>query len=153
VNSIYMFREKWFIFALISMFIVTLIDLTKKFILDKKMINPTELIIYSAMVLGIIGFFHFLTDKKCRPVGKMNKNLFFILLLIGILAYLFNIAFTKSIFLAPEVSLTGVIISLNIIFVYMFSSIFFEKSPKFNFDVLFGLILILSGVNIISRKF
>jgi uncharacterized membrane protein len=148
-----MFREKWFIFALLSMFIVTLIDLTKKFILDEKMINPTELIIYSAMVLGIIGFFHFLTDKKCRPIGKMNKNLFFILVVIGILAYLFNIAFTKSIFLAPEASLTGVIISLNIIFVYMFSSIFFKKSPKFNFDVLVGLILILSGGNIISRKF
>lgn len=148
-----MFREKWFLFALLSMFIVALIDLTKKFILDTKMINANELIIYSAMVLGIIGFLHFLTDKKCRSVGKMNKNLIFILLLIGIFAYLFNIAFTKSIFLAPEVSLTGMIISLNIIFVYMFSSIFFENSPKFNFDVLFGLILILSGINIISRKF
>jgi len=146
------FREKWFIFALLSMFIVTIIDLSKKFILDKKMINPNELIIYSAMLLGIIGFFHFLSDKKCRSVEKIDKRLFFILPLIGILAYAFNIVFTKSIFLAPDVSLTGAIISLNIVFVYLFSSFFFEKSPKFNFEVLFGIILLLIGVNIISRN-
>tara|TARA_B110000977_G_C10980543_1_gene455961 strand:- start:464 stop:919 length:456 start_codon:yes stop_codon:yes gene_type:complete len=148
-----LFSGNWFIFALLSMFFVVLIDLIKKYILDKNIIKPTELMIYSAMVLGFMGFLHFLYDKNCRPIGKIDRRLFFILLLIGILAYLFNITFTKSIFLAPDVSLTGIIISLNIVFIYLFSSLFFEKSPEFNFEVLFGILLIVIGINIISRKF
>tara|TARA_B110000208_G_scaffold51095_1_gene67179 strand:+ start:704 stop:1159 length:456 start_codon:yes stop_codon:yes gene_type:complete len=148
-----LFSGNWFIFALLSMFLVVFIDLIKKYILDKNIVNPTELMIYSAMVLGFMGFLHFLYDKNCRPIGKIDRRLFFILLLIGILAYLFNITFTKSIFLAPDVSLTGIIISLNIVFIYLFSSLFFEKSPEFNFEVLFGILLILIGINIISRKF
>ena len=148
-----LFSGNWFIFALLSMFLVVFIDLIKKYILDKNIIKPTELMIYSAMVLGFMGFLHFLYDKNCRPIGKIDRSLFFILLLIGILAYLFNITFTKSIFLAPDVSLTGIIISLNIVFIYLFSSLFFEKSPEFNFEVLFGILLIVIGINIISRKF
>jgi len=148
-----LFSGNWFIFALLSMFFVVLIDLIKKYILDKNIIKPTELMIYSAMFLGFMGFLHFLYDKNCRPIGKIDRRLFFILLLIGILAYLFNITFTKSIFLAPDVSLTGIIISLNIVFIYLFSSLFFEKSPEFNFEVLFGILLIAIGINIISRKF
>ena len=146
------FREKWFIFALFSMILVTVIDLTKKFILDKKMINTNELTSYSAIILGIFGFLHFLLDKKCRSIKKIDKRLFFILFFIGILAYLFNIVFTKSIFLTPEVSLTGIIISTSVVFMYMFSSLFFENSPEFNFEVLIGIILIIIGVNIISLK-
>jgi drug/metabolite transporter (DMT)-like permease len=148
-----LFREEWFIFALSSMFLVVFIDLIKKYILDKKIITPIELAIYSAMFLGLMGFLHFLYDKNCRSLFKMDMSLFLILLLIGILAYLFNITFTKSIFLAPDVSLTGIIISLNILFIYLFSSLFFEKSPKFNFEVLFGILLIIIGINIISKKF
>ena len=148
-----LFSGNWFIFALLSMFLVVFIDLIKKYILDKNIIKSTELMIYSAMVLGFMGFLHFLYDKNCRPIGKIDRSLFFILLLIGILAYLFNITFTKSIFLAPDVSLTGIIISLNIVFIYLFSSLFFEKSPEFNFEVLFGILLIVIGINIISRKF
>jgi len=148
-----LFSGNWFIFALLSMFLVVFIDLIKKYILDKNIIKPTELMIYSAMFLGFMGFLHFLYDKNCRPIGKIDRRLFFILLLIGILAYLFNITFTKSIFLAPDVSLTGIIISLNIVFIYLFSSLFFEKSPEFNFEVLFGILLIVIGINIISRKF
>jgi len=44
-----LFREEWFIFALSSMFLVVFIDLIKKYILDKKIITPIELAIYSAM--------------------------------------------------------------------------------------------------------
>jgi len=147
------FGKKWFNYALLAMIIVTLIDLIKKFILDKKMVNTDELIIYSAMFVGIFGFLHFLSNQNCRSIGKINKKIFFILFFCGILGYLFNICFTKSIFLAPDVSLTSIIISLNIVFVYLFSSMFFKTSPEFNYDVLFGLILIIIGVNIISRKF
>ena len=147
------FGKKWFNYALLAMIIVTLIDLIKKYILDKKMVNTDELIIYSAMFVGIFGFLHFLSNQNCRSIGKINKNLFFILFFCGILGYLFNICFTKSIFLAPDVSLTSIIISLNIVFVYLFSSMFFKTSPEFNYDVLFGIILIIIGVNIISRKF
>lgn len=141
------------VYICIIIYVVVLIDLIKKYILDKNIIKPTELMIYSAMFLGFMGFLHFLYDKNCRPIGKIDRRLFFILLLIGILAYLFNITFTKSIFLAPDVSLTGIIISLNIVFIYLFSSLFFEKSPEFNFEVLFGILLIAIGINIISRKF
>tara|TARA_B110000444_G_scaffold257067_1_gene294780 strand:- start:3329 stop:3778 length:450 start_codon:yes stop_codon:yes gene_type:complete len=147
------FGKKWFNYALLAMIIVTLIDLIKKYILDKKMVNTDELIIYSAMFVGIFGFLHFLSNQNCRSFGKINKNLFFILFFCGILGYLFNICFTKSIFLAPDVSLTSIIISLNIVFVYLFSSMFFKTSPEFNYDVLFGIILIIIGINIISRKF
>jgi uncharacterized membrane protein len=147
------YTKKWFIFALLAMIIVTFIDLVKKYILDKKMLNTDELIIYSAIIMGIIGFFHFLSNNKCRSIGKIDKNLFFILFFISILAYLFSVFFTKSIFLAPDVSLTNIIIGLNIVFVYIFSSLFFETSPEFNYYVLLGIILIIIGVNIISRKF
>lgn len=147
------YTKKWFNFALLAMIVVTLIDLIKKYILDKKMLNTDELIIYSAIFGGIIGFLHFLSNKNCRSIEKINKKLFFILFFLGVLAYLFSVFFTKSIFLAPDVSLTNIIIGLNIVFVYIFSSLFFEKSPDFKFDVLLGILLIIFGINIISRQF
>jgi len=113
------FGKKWFNYALLAMIIVTLIDLIKKYILDKKMVNTDELIIYSAMFVGIFGFLHFLSNQNCRSIGKINKNLFFILFFCGILGYLFNICFTKSIF-------------LYILFLNMISLNFWEITSRVN---------------------
>ena len=83
----------------------------------------------------------------------MKGNLFLILIAIGLIGYIFTIAFTHSIDLSPDVTLVAMIVSLNIIFIYCISSVFFEKSPKFNIDVFFALVLIVIGINIIAKKF
>ena len=144
------FKEKWFIYSVFALFFVIIIDLIKKNILDKNIIKPNELIIYTAIIMGIIGIFNLYFDTKCINPIKLNIKIILILVLLSILSYFFNIAFINSINLAPEASLTGMIVSLNIIFIYIFSSLFFKKSPKFNWKVLIGFIITCLGINIIT---
>ena len=99
--------------------------------------------------MGVIGGCHFIHSKECRNFNKFDNNICFLIILIGVISYLFNIFFTNSIKLVPNAGFTGIIISLNIIFIYLFSSLFFEKSPIFNFKIFFGLISIVFGINIV----
>jgi membrane-associated HD superfamily phosphohydrolase len=147
------FKGEWFLLALVGMFLICIIDLSKKYILDKNMIKTNELVIYSAILAGLIGVLHFLFGKKCRSPNKFDVNILILLFGLAIAAYLFNLSFIYSISLAPDVSLTGMILSLNIVLVYLFSSFFFTSSPGFNLDVFFGLIMIVGGINIIANNF
>jgi len=147
------FKGKWFILAVMCLFLAAIIDLSKKYILDKNIIKPNELVIYTTIGIGFFGLIHFFCDKKCRSPKKLNGKLLLLLLLLGFIGYSFSIAFTHAIKLSPDVTLVGMIVSLNIILLYLISSIFFESSPKFNMDILFALVLIIIGINIISKKF
>lgn len=147
------FKGKWFILAVACLFLAAIIDLTKKYILDKDIVKPNEMVIYTTIAIGFFGLIHFFCDKKCRSPKKINSKLLLLLLFLGFIGYSFSIAFTHAIKLSPDVTLVGMIVSLNIILLYLGSSIFFEKSPSFNFDVFFALILIIIGINIISKKF
>tara|TARA_B100000795_G_scaffold269545_2_gene259255 strand:- start:731 stop:1180 length:450 start_codon:yes stop_codon:yes gene_type:complete len=147
------FKGEWFVLALFGMLLICIIDLSKKYILDKNIIKTNELVIYSTILVGLIGVFHFLFEKKCRYPNKFDMKILILLFGLAIAAYLFNLAFIRSISLAPDVSLTGMILSLNIVLVYLFSSFFFTSSPGFNIDVFFGLILIVGGINIIANNF
>ena len=117
------------------------------------MIKPNEMVIYVAIIIGLFGLCNYIYDNDCRGIHQMNKKLFLILIIIGLIGYSFTIAFTHAIKLSPDVTLVGMIVSLNIILLYLVSSIFFESSPKFNMNIFFALILILIGINIISKKF
>ena len=147
------FQGIWFKLAIVSLFFASFIDLSKKYILDNKMIKPNELVIYTTIIIGLFGLCNYFYDKKCRPISQMKGNLFLILIAIGLIGYIFTIAFTHSIDLSPDVTLVAMIVSLNIIFIYCISSVFFEKSPRFNIDVFFALVLIVIGINIIAKKF
>ena len=147
------FKGAWFILAVIAMFIAVIIDSSKKIILDKNMIKPNELVIYSTMGIGLFGLLHFCCDKKCRSPKKFNTKMLSLLIFFGIVGYAFSLVFTHSMKLSPDVTLVAMIVSLNIVFIYLISSIFFEKSPKFNVNVFLGLILIIIGINIISKNF
>jgi len=147
------FKGKWFILAVTAMFIVVILDAGKKYILDLRLLNPNELIIYTSIGIGIFGLLHYFCDKKCRTLVQFNSKIILFLFMLALMGYLFNVVFVNSINLSPDVTLVGLIVSLNIIFIYLISSIFFEKSPSFNFDVFFGLILTLIGINIISKNF
>ena len=76
-----------------------------------------------------------------------------LLIFFGVVGYAFSLIFTYSMKLSPDVTLVAMIVSLNVIFIYLISSLFFEKSPNFNVNVFLGLILILIGINIISKNF
>jgi uncharacterized membrane protein len=147
------FEGTWFILAVIAMFIAVIIDSSKKIILDKNMIKPNELVIYSTMGIGLFGLLHFFCDKKCRSPTKFNTKMLSLLIFFGVVGYAFSLVFTHSMKLSPDVTLVAMIVSLNIIFIYLISSLFFEKSPDFNVNVFLGLILILIGINIISKNF
>ena len=49
------FNGKWFILAVICLFLVAIIDLSKKYILDKNIINPNEMVIYTTIIIGFFG--------------------------------------------------------------------------------------------------
>ena len=147
------FSGKWFILAVIAMFLIVIMDAGKKYILDLKLLNTSELIIYTSIGIGIFGLLHYFYDKKCRILMQFNRKVILFLFMLALIGYLFNIVFVNSINLAPDVTLVAMIVSLNIILIYLISSIFFEKSPRFNFDVFFGLILTLIGISIIAKKF
>jgi len=147
------FKGKWFILAVICMFLVVIIDSSKKFILDKNMIKPNELVIYSTIGIGLFGLIHFFYDKECRPPTEFNTKMLLLLIFFGFIGYAFSLIFIHSMKLSPDVTLVAMIVSLNIIFMYLISSIFFKSSPGFNIGVFVGLFLIVTGINIISNNF
>jgi hypothetical protein len=147
------FKGKWFILAIIAMFIVVMIDSSKKYILDKDMIKPNELVIYSTIGIGLFGLMHFFYDRNCRHPIEFNRNMRVLLIIFGILGYLFSITFIHSIKLSPDVTLVALIVSLSVIFIYLISSVFFDSSNGFNIEVFFGLLFVILGINIISKNF
>ena len=147
------FKGKWFILAVIAMFIVVMIDSSKKYILDKNMIKPNELVIYSTIGIGLFGLMHFFYDKDCRHPIEFNGNMRALLIIFGILGYLFSITFIHSMKLSPDVTLVALIVSLSVIFIYLISSVFFDSTSDFNMDVFFGLLFVIVGINIISKNF
>ena len=142
--------SKWFGYAVIGIIFVCVVDLGRKYILDKNMINVDEMIIYLAIFAGILGTLHYILDKKCRnPIDIKSKNLFYIFLLaLGV--YAFNIAFTRSIYYASDVTWPVIMISLSALFIYLYSSLFFEDSPPFDWKILTGVIFTIVGLGIIS---
>ena len=69
--------SKWFGYSILGILFVCIVDLGRKYVLDKNMIQVDEMIIYLAMFAGILGFLHFISDKKCRNPRKIpNKSLF-----------------------------------------------------------------------------
>ena len=84
------FKGKWFILAVACLFLAAMIDLSKKYILDKNMIKPNEMVIYVAIIIGLFGLCHYMYDNDCRGIHQMNKKLFLILIIIGLIGYSFH---------------------------------------------------------------
>ena len=53
------FKGKWFILAVMCLFLAAIIDLSKKYILDKNIIKPNEMVIYTTIGIGFFGLIHF----------------------------------------------------------------------------------------------
>lgn len=142
--------SKWFGYSILGIVFVCIVDLGRKYVLDKNMINVDEMIIYLAVFAGILGLLHYFLDNKCRnPVEIKSKSLFYIFLL-AIAVYAFNISFTKSIYYAADVTWPVIVISLSAIFIYLYSSFLFENSPNFNWKILIGIMFTVVGLGIIS---
>ena len=60
------FNKPWFLYGFFALVLVCIVDLGKKYILDKENIQPDELVIYMSIMIGLIGFIHLLMDKKCN---------------------------------------------------------------------------------------
>ena len=95
------FTGKWFILAVIAMFIIVILDAGKKYILDLKLFNPSELIIYTSIGIGLFGLLHYFYDKKCRTLKRFNRKALLFLFILSLLGYIFNIVFVNSINLSP----------------------------------------------------
>ena len=92
-------------------------------------------------------------DKKCKnPLKKKQKILIYVLVVTFFLHF-FNITFTRSTKLAADVTLPAIMVSLSIIFIYLFSSLFFDSSPDFDIKILFGVMLVVIGLCIICKYF
>jgi hypothetical protein len=142
--------SKWFGYSILGIVFVCIVDLGRKYVLDKNMINVDEMIIYLAVFAGILGLLHYFLDNKCRnPVEIKSTSLFYIFLL-AIAVYAFNISFTKSIYYAADVTWPVIVISLSAIFIYLYSSFLFENSPNFNWKILIGIMFTVVGLGIIS---
>uniref|UniRef100_A0A6C0J9W6 Uncharacterized protein n=1 Tax=viral metagenome TaxID=1070528 RepID=A0A6C0J9W6_9ZZZZ len=66
-------------------------------------------------------------DKKCKnPLNYKPKVLMYILV-VTLFVRFFNITFTRSTKLANDVTLPAIMVSLSIIFIYLFSILFFDR--------------------------
>ena len=147
------FKKPWFLYGVFALVLVCIVDLGKKFILDKENIKPDELVIYMSMTVGLIALLHFFTDKQCKnPLNCKPKVLIYIFV-VTLFLHLFNISFTRSTKLASDVTLPAILVSMSIIFIYLFSSLFFDSSPDFDIRILFGVLLVVCGLGIICKYF
>lgn len=146
-------RSKWFLYSVLGIFFVCIVDLGRKYLLDKNHIKVDEMIIYLAIFAGILGLMHFMFDSKCRNPSKIERSSLFYVFLLAVSVYAFNISFTRSIYYASDVTWPVIMISLSAIFIYLYSSLFFEDSPEFDWKILLGVALTVLGLGIISIYF
>ena len=147
------FNKPWFLYGFFALVLVCIVDLGKKYILDKENIQPDELVIYMSIMIGLIGFIHLLMDKKCKNPLKCKPKILIYVLVVTFFLHFFNINFTRSTKLATDVTLPAIMVSLSIIFIYLFSSLFFDSSPDFDIKILFGVMLVVIGLCIICKYF
>jgi len=147
------FNKPWFLYGFFALVLVCIVDLGKKYILDKENIQPDELVIYMSIMIGLIGFIHLLMDKKCKNPLKCKPKILIYVLVVTFFLHFFNITFTRSTKLAADVTLPAIMVSLSIIFIYLFSSLFFDSSPDFDIKILFGVVLVVIGLCIICKYF
>ena len=141
----------WLFYSIIALAFVCITDLSKKYILDEKMIDPDNLVIYISLVIGFIAILHLLFDKKCNNPKKYKPMVLFYIVLIAFCIHAFNLCFTRSMNLSNEVTLPAIIISLSVIVIYLVSSLFFKKSPKFNIKIFGGVLITVFGLAIITK--
>jgi len=142
--------SKWFGYSILGIVFVCIVDLGRKYVLDKNMINVDEMIIYLAVFAGILGLLHYFLDNKCRNPVEIKSTFLFYIFLLAMAVYAFNISFTKSIYYAADVTWPVIVISMSAIFIYLYSSFFFENSPNFNWKILIGIMFTVVGLGIIS---
>lgn len=147
------FKKPWFFYGIFALVLVCIVDLGKKYILDKDNIQPDELVIYMSIFVGFIALIHFFIDKKCRNPLRCKPKMLAYIIVVTLFLHLFNITFTRSTKLASDVTLPAIMVSLSIIFIYLFSSIFFDSSPEFDLRILFGVLLVVLGLCIICKYF
>jgi uncharacterized membrane protein len=147
------FKKPWFFYGIFALVFVCIVDLGKKYILDKDNIRPDELVIYMSILIGFIALIHFFMDKKCRNPLKCKPKILAYIIVVTLFLHFFNLAFTRSTKLATDVTLPAIMVSLSIIFIYLFSSIFFDSSPDFDLRILFGVLLVFLGLCIICKYF
>ena len=147
------FKKPWFFYGIFALVLVCIVDLGKKYILDKDNIQPDELVIYMSIFVGFIALVHFFIDKKCRNPLRCKPKMLAYIIVVTLFLHLFNITFTRSTKLASDVTLPAIMVSLSIIFIYLFSSIFFDSSPEFDLRILFGVLLVVLGLCIICKYF
>ena len=141
----------WLLYSIIALALLCAIDLGKKYILDEKMIEPDNLVIYISIVIGVIAIVHLFFDKKCKYPDKYKPLVLFYIVLIALCIHGFNLCFTRSMDLTNEVTFPVIIISLSAIVIYLVSSLFFKKSPKFNIKIFGGVLLTISGLAIVTK--
>ena len=147
------FKKPWFFYGIFALVLVCIVDLGKKYILDKDNIQPDELVIYMSIFIGFIALIHLFIDKKCRNPLRCEPKILAYIIVVTLFLHLFNITFTRSTKLASDVTLPAIMVSLSIIFIYLFSSIFFDSSPEFDLRILFGVLLVVLGLCIICKYF
>lgn len=140
----------WIIYSIIALFILCAIDLGKKYMLDNKMVGSDKLVIYSTIMVGLIGCIHLCFYKSHSSQQKCKPITFLYILGISICIYLFSIIFTRSIDIAPDVSFPIIIVSISTIIIYLISSIGFSNSPPFNLNMFVGILCIILGLAIFS---
>ena len=111
-------RSKWFLYSILGIFFVCIVDLGRKYLLDKNHIKVDEMIIYLAIFAGILGFMHFMFDSKCRNPNKISGKSLFYVFLLAVSVYAFNISFTRSIYYASDV--TGSYNDFTFCYFYLF---------------------------------
>jgi len=147
-------QRPWFFYALLALLLVCVVDLGKKYILDKNIVkHPRHLVIYLSIIVGFLGLIHYVTDNSCKSIFKCKPDILIILFFISMCVYIFNISFTTSLKLSPDVTLPCIMISLSIIIIYLISSIYFDASPPFDWHILIGIILTVVGLGIITNYF
>ena len=147
------FKKPWFFYGIFALVLVCIVDLGKKYIMDKDNIQPDELVIYMSIFIGFIALINLFIDKKCRNPLRCKPKILAYIIVVTLFLHLFNITFTRSTKLASDVTLPAIMVSLSIIFIYLFSSIFFDSSPEFDLRILFGVLFVVLGLCIICKYF
>ena len=141
--------DHWIHFGLIAAILVAISDLFRKYLVSK--IEPVITVLVPLSITGILSIIILLTNGYKKKIQNIENKDLCLLLLAGFMIPTVHYFITKTIQGVHNPGYAKTIVSLNIV-ISSILSLYFFKDAKLNEYTGCGILLVLGGTYLITKK-
>ena len=141
--------DQWIKFGLIAAIIVAMSDLFRKYLVGK--MDPALTVLIPLSIAGTLAIIILLTTSYKEEIKKIETKDLCLLGIIGLMVPVGHYVITKTIQGVHNPGYAKTIISLNVL-ISSVLSLYFFKDAKLNKYTICGILLVLGGTFLITKK-